>query len=227
MGFIVKNTTFCGLFDLVCPHSCRGCKAIGEVLCDRCKNNIFSAHLDFCPNCQHPTNNGFCSNCGSLPFFAVGPRLQLLGKLIHDYKYHQVRALARPLAELLDLTLPVFAGRVAIVPLPTIRQHIRERGFDHILLLAKKLAKLRGFAICPVLKRATNYVQVGADQETRRLQASDAYEVSGTIDPNITYLLLDDVWTTGASMKSAAKKLQMAGALKIAGAVLAVSRLNH
>ena len=68
---------------------------------------------------------------------------------------------------------------------------------------------------------------MGADKTTRELQASEAYAVSENIDPQTTYLLVDDVWTTGSSMKAATKKLQQAGALKIAGAVLAVSRLNH
>lgn len=227
MSFIVKNTTFCSLIDLVCPHSCRGCGAIGKPLCECCKNDIILAHLDFCPNCQHPLKNFFCENCGLPPIFAVGAREQLLGRLIHDYKYHQVRALSFELADILNQVLPVFDDEVLVVPLPTIRRHIRERGFDHTLLIAKKLARLRGFKVSPILMRAKNYVQVGADHETRKLQAKEAYELTGAVNPNATYLLLDDVWTTGASMKEAIKKLQQAGVLKIAGAVLAVSRLNH
>jgi predicted amidophosphoribosyltransferase len=223
MSFIVKNTTICSLFDMICPHSCRGCGAIGSALCNCCKNNIILKHLDFCPNCQHPTQNGFCADCYLPPLFAVGPRGGLLRRLIHDYKYHQVRSLAMPLAEILNQTLPVFAGEVSIVPLPTIRRHIRERGFDHILLLAKKLAKLRGYNVVPLLSRDKNFIQVGADKETRKLQAAEAYIVTGAVEPDTTYLLIDDVWTTGASMKAALKKLQGAGAFKLAGAVLAVS----
>ena len=97
------------------------------------------------------------------------------------------------------------------------------RGFDHILLLAKKLAKLRGYNVVPLLSRDKNFVQVGADKETRKLQAAEAYIVTGAVEPDTTYLLIDDVWTTGASMKAALKKLQGAGAFKMAGVVLAVS----
>ena len=227
MSFIVKNTTFCGLFDLICPHSCRGCGATGKALCECCKNNIILSQVVFCPNCKGPVKNGYCENCQLPPIFAVGPREHLLGRLVHDYKYHQVRTLSSSLAEILDQTLPVFGEPVTIVPLPTIRRHIRERGFDHILLIAKKLARLRGWKVEPILARANNSVQVGADKEVRKLQAREAYAVTGDVDKNATYLLLDDVWTTGASMKVAIKKLQQAGVLKIAGAVLAVSRLNH
>lgn len=227
MSFIVKNTTFCSLIDLICPHSCRGCGAIGEALCECCKNDIILEHRDFCPNCKGPVSNFCCDNCHLPPIFTVGPRDRLLAAVIHDYKYHQNRALATKLAEILDQTLPVFSEPVTIVPLPTIRRHIRERGFDHMLLLAKKLSKLRGFEVSQILMRAKNTVQVGADQLTRQKQAREAYALSGTVDPSKTYLLLDDVWTTGASMKAALKKLQGAGAFRVFGAVLAVSRIKH
>ena len=40
MPNIVKNTTLPSLLDILAPHSCRGCGRIGNVLCNRCKNNI-------------------------------------------------------------------------------------------------------------------------------------------------------------------------------------------
>ena len=227
MSFIVKNTTFCSLIDLVCPHSCRGCGATGEALCDCCKNDIILNQVDFCPNCKGPVSNHYCAECQLPPMSVVGVREQLLARIIHDYKYRQSRALATKLAEILDQTLPVFADPVTVVPLPTIRRHIRERGFDHMLLLAKKLAKLRGWSVEQILTRAKNTVQVGSDQLTRERQAREAYALSGTVEVDKTYLLLDDVWTTGASMKAALKKLQGAGAFRVFGAVLAVSRIDH
>ena len=52
MGFIVKNTTKCGLLDLVCPHSCRGCGQLGEVLCECCKKDILKHYEWICPICK-------------------------------------------------------------------------------------------------------------------------------------------------------------------------------
>ena len=51
--------------------------------------------------------------------------------------------------------------------------------------------------------------------------------VSGEVSSGAKYLLVDDVWTTGASMKAAVKKLQEAGARKIIVGLLALSRLNE
>ena len=215
MSFIVKNTTLPGLLDLLAPHSCRGCGRIGTPLCNRCKNYIISEHFAFQPDFPK-----------SLPStFVVASRDGLVGTLIHDFKYNSVRALARPLAELLDQTLPTFNTPVIIVPLPTISRHIRERGLDHTYLIAKHLARLRHYQVQKLLVRAKNTTQVGADRKNRVAQAANAYAIRphAQIDPEATYLLLDDVFTTGATIKAAISQLQKHHPRKIAVALLATS----
>lgn len=121
--------------------------------------------------------------------------------------------------ELASLLLRVIEGNYTLVPLPTIRKHIRERGFDHIGLICKKI----GMPVEEVLKRKKNYVQVGANIEQRKMQASDAYEAAN-IDPRANYLLVDDVWTTGSSMMAACEAMSKAGSKNLAIAVIARSR---
>ena len=224
---IVKNTTLIGPLDLLFPHSCRGCGRIGEVLCERCKKYILNRHQDFCPNCKQHQCRGRCSNCPDLPpIYVVSARDEYLGKLIKDYKYHSVRALVLPLAKMLDSILPNNLPKDAcLVPLPTATNHIRSRGFDHTLLLAKKLARLRHLKVQKLLKRSKNTVQVGSDRKKRLSQAKSAYTLNPKIkiDPKKTYILIDDVWTTGASLLSAKKLLEKAGAKKFIIAVLAYS----
>ncbi|MBQ3474256.1 ComF family protein [Candidatus Saccharibacteria bacterium] len=231
MPIIVKNTTILNPLDLLAPHSCRGCGLIGKPLCDRCKKYIITNHKNYCPNCKSKNPTGKCQKCKNLPpIFVVGERSSLIGKLIHDYKYDSTRALALPLAEILNQIFPEIPGNVSIVPLPTISKHIRSRAFDHTLLLAKKLAKFRGknYKVEKILIRSKNTVQVGTNEKTRIAQAASAYELAKNtiLNPETTYLLLDDVWTTGASMKAALKKLRKAGALKTIILILAVNRLN-
>lgn len=159
------------------------------------------------------------------PVTMLGWKNSLIGDLVMEYKYHSLRALGVEFAELLDAALPYFDGTVAIVPLPTISKHIRERGFDHTFYIAKKLAKIRGWKVSRLLRRTSNTVQVGAGSERRITQAFSTYDLSsGRVNPDITYLLLDDVWTTGASIAAATRKLREAGALKISIAVIAVSQ---
>lgn len=221
MPNIVKNTTFPGLFDLLAPHSCRGCGRTGKTLCNCCKKNMIKSFSNF-----HPKIN----TKNLPPTYFIGERSDSLGKLIHDLKYQSVRAATKPLAEILNETLPKYEGDIIIVPLPTISKHIRTRGLDHTFLIAKKFAKLRGknYRVERLLLRNQDTVQVGTSKKTRLKQAASAYKINPktTINPQSTYLLFDDVWTTGASMKAAYKTLSSANIKKINLIILALSTID-
>lgn len=109
---------------------------------------------------------------------------------------------------------------IVVVPLPTIGKHIRQRGFDHTADLAKKIAVRKGWEYEELLGRATNTVQVGASMEKRKEQAERTYYVKRQVESGKMYVLVDDVWTSGASMLAAASVLVEAGAEKMAGVVV-------
>ncbi len=217
----VKNTTLPRLLDLIAPHSCRGCGKLGTTLCECCKKYIVNS-------------NNYNNQPGIKelpPFYTVGNRDGLLAKLIYDYKYNSTRAIGIKLAELINEKLPhKLPPNTYIVPIPTSTKHIRERGFDHILFIAHHLAKINHkLKVKPLLVREKNTVQVGSNKNTRILQADQAFKVKDKtqIDSNATYLLLDDVWTTGASMLAAIKKLRAIGAKHIIIAELSISMLKN
>lgn len=207
MSFDVKITTKNSFLDLFMPYTCRGCGRLGEILCECCKKYNTRAEIV------------------EEWVYAVGKREGALMRVVEDYKYKSIRRTARVLAEMMDEALPEIEEEVVIVPLPTIRKHIRERGFDHTLLLAKKLAKIRKCDYNSLLVRANKTVQVGSDSKTRLEQAKSAYQAVSGIDKSKTYILLDDVWTTGASMRAAKKVLEEAGAKKIYGVVICTGLL--
>ena len=226
MSFIVNNTTIINPLDLIAPHSCRGCGRLGEPLCDCCKINIIKHKQNVCPKCKSKKKSPTCSKCKDLPpIYTLGIREGLLASLIHDYKYNSNRAIAACLADLLDKTLPDFKKGTFLVPLPTATHHIRARALDHMTKVSRTLAKKRRVKSIKLLTRAKNTVQVGSTRESRLTQAKEAYSVNPRIkvDPTATYILLDDVWTTGASLLAATKKLREAGALKVEIIVLAIS----
>ena len=226
MSFIVKNTTKIHFLDLFCPFHCKKCGCLGSPLCECCKKDIIKL------GAKKNRLKGFLDTNWlkeyKLPFqksWACGWRDEVVGQLAQDYKYHATRTIGPILAEILAETIPDIGENVVVVPLPTIMKHVRERGFDHTLKVAQKLVKLRGWECQKILRRVNNTVQVGAAMVERRRQAEEAYEViSKKIDKKQKYLLLDDVWTTGASLCAAEKLLRNKGAKKIYAVVLAVSR---
>lgn len=223
MGKVVKNTIKCGLLDLIAPERCRGCGDMGEVLCERCKNYIKSEYINKCPKCGKVINYR-CDTC-VLPFqmaFVVGKRGTVVGRLSEEFKFFGVRSAAKEIAEVMDMVLPEMDGEVVVVPMPTINKHIRERGVDHTLMIAKELAAIRGWKASRILVRKNNTVQVGADAVTRKKQAKEAFQLNpkANVNPENVYLLLDDVWTTGASMMEAGKIIRDAGGGNLAMVVI-------
>lgn len=152
-----------------------------------------------------------------------GERVGILDKLIKGLKYRSMRVAGRVIGDLVAEVIPCLPGRVIIVPLPTIGKHIRERGLDHTRIIAKRVARKRGFEMRMLLRRKSDFVQVGSSREKRLEQAKQAYFVNKDIDPEAIYILIDDVWTTGASMRAAYDELKSAGADKIILVAVSVS----
>jgi predicted amidophosphoribosyltransferase len=225
MIFDVKNTTTRRLFELFCPHYCLLCGKLGSIVCMECKIYNIEGHADKCLKCG-AMKKEICKTC-RLPYgrgWAVGGRDDGLGMLIDGLKYESTRALAWPMAEMINAVLPCsFESDVVVVPVPTIARHVRARGLDHTWLVAKKLAKIRGWSCKKLVRRITNTVQVGADAERRHVQAKEAYELAGEVNKVTDYLVVDDVCTTGASLEAVCRILRSGGAKNISVVVLAKS----
>lgn len=168
--------------------------------------------------------------------FVGGWRDGVLGCIVEEYKYQSVWALGDVLVEVLEAAVlaqeeefwrRVKAEKVVVVPLPTIGRHVRERGLDHTWRMGRKLAKKRGWKCERVLERVMDTVQVGAKANERREQAKKAYIVREKLDDATIYILLDDVWTTGASMSAALEVMKKAGAKRVMGVVVAVGRARE
>ena len=198
-------------------------------MCDSCKYNITSDRLDACLVCLRPCGaNGICSNC-KVPYdraWFVGLRHDTLQRLVGLYKFERVRSAYKVLGDLIIESLPQLPTDVIVVPVPTVRGHIRERGYDHATLLAKYISGKMGLKLARPLIRATNTKQRQASASKRKVQASEAFVVSGNIDKARPYLLIDDVMTTGATLKYASRALKQAGASQVWVAVIARQTLN-
>ncbi len=148
-----------------------------------------------------------------------GYKNEFLVALIAELKYKSVRALVWPLAEILSTAVPCLDSDVVVVPVPTIARHVQERGLDHSYLIAKKFSGLKGLRCERVVRKVGNAVQVGSDAQTRREQAETAYEVVGRVEGR-RFLVVDDVYTTGASIEAVCRLLRQNGASDVMVAVV-------
>lgn len=216
------------LLATIAPHLCFGCGFEGTALCDSCKYDIGLEQYERCIVCGQLSAQGVCARhrLAYSRAWCVGERRDALERLIDAYKFERVRAAASELAELLHRRLPEFPTNTIVVPVPTVSGHIRQRGYDHALLLARRFARLRGLSTAPLLRRVGNATQHGSSKAERLTQAQRAFQVSSGVDPTATYLVIDDIITTGATLDWATKRLAEAGARQIFVAALAKQPLD-
>lgn len=215
--FDVKSTIVNMILELVSPNRCERCGTPGVVFCDCCKKYLAST------NPGYVVSNGF----GFMEIIIGGVKEGILSDLLKKYKYGCNRELAEVLAATVYERLKSIVdgekkvgGKVVIVPLPTIGRHIRARGFDHIKILVNRLSEIAPME--DLIARKRNSVQVGKGAEERLRQAESAYMLREGVkcDSEIKYVLFDDVWTTGGSMRAAGEVLRRAGATKISAVLL-------
>lgn len=209
----------------VCP-SCLDAPSVllPEYFCQRCRTPFLNAR---------PLNSdGVCGLCAAGltrydAAYAYGDYDGALRDLIHLFKYQRMRALARPLGRLLSRALPrdqVFDG---IVPMPLHWRKLLIRGFNQSHLLAREVARRTGLPLAACLRRKRNArAQAGLSGKQRRANVAGAFFVPA--DRKLTgrrLLLIDDVFTTGATANAAAAVLKRAGAARVS--VLTLARTDR
>jgi ComF family protein len=180
----------------------------------------------FCSSCNAPFQNNFpldangvCALCrsGLLGFdraASFGFYDGALRSLIHLLKYSGMRPLAGRLSGLLDRALPVDDRYDVIVPVPLHWRRRWQRGFNQAELLARDVSRHRRIPILNALRRRkSTTTQAGLTSAGRRHNMAGAFEVrDGAEVRGKRVLLIDDVFTTGATASACAVALKKAGA---------------
>jgi len=144
---------------------------------------------------------------------------------IHQLKYGNLRALAAPLAQLINdylITNPM-PGEV-LVPVPLHRKRLRERGYNQSRLLARELGKLTGLPVvddCLIRQRLAPPQARTATVDERLNNVATAFACGDQRLRDKPVLLIDDVATSGATLDSCAAALKANGATSVWGLVLA------
>jgi len=230
--------------DIFFPKSCLGCKKPGTYLCNNCLNKIEIENEPICFFCQRPIpSSSICLPCQKKYYlnkliWAVSYSNPLIKKIIKIFKYHYVKELYLPLAQLLIKTLSskelFLSEETIITPIPLHQRRLREREFNQSELLAKEVANHYSFLFFNVLSRK-KYTRPQAkikEHKTRKNSLKDVFEISQefieicleskqNLLKDRKIILVDDVTTTGTTLVEAAKTLKKAGAKEVWGLVIA------
>ncbi len=216
------------LINLLAPDYCYMCHKTGDILCANCINDITSEPFGRCVRCLVPTaRSQLCDQCRGVftDAWVVGEREGALQRLVGESKFAANRRGCQVQAELLQAIVPGLPDDAVVVPIPTIARHVRQRGFGHSELIARQFARMRSLPYCPLLERATNTVQHGATRAVRLCQAKQAFRI-GKQPVLERIILIDDVYTTGATLEAAARLLREHGATSVYVAVTSRQMLD-
>lgn len=237
MGNKIKNWFFV-LLSLLFPFECINCKKEGEVLCQDCLSLIPLWANNQCPGCGYFSSllrpGEFCSLCKKSLFLdglIVAGLYQnpLLKKAISLLKYQPfVKELASPLASLIISQIQLSNNNFenfVLTWIPLSPKKKRERGFNQTEEIAKKLNQYLHLPCLALLeKQKATRPQMKLSREQRIKNIRGAFSVlkekEGFIK-NKKILIVDDVYTTGATLNEAGKVLKEKGAKEVWGVVLA------
>lgn len=147
-----------------------------------------------------------------------------MNRAIRRFKYDRDVTLARPLSELLSAAFSNEFDYDAIVPVPLHLSRLRWRGFNQAVLIAAPLARrYRRPLVRSALRRVRDTIpQVGLAEEDRHGNVAGAFRLRpGWQARGMKLLLVDDVYTTGATVRECARILRRAGARQIDVGVVA------
>jgi predicted amidophosphoribosyltransferase len=141
-------------------------------------------------------------------------------RIVHGLKYARRLALARVAAEAMLRALPgeELARAPAVVPVPAGPWRWRWRGFDPAEEIAIAFADEGGMPMQPCLRRSGGRRQVG---RRRRDRLADPPRVWASAPAPDAALLVDDVWTTGATLAACGRALREGGCSRVVALTLA------
>jgi ComF family protein len=194
-------------------------------ICAKCAHQCQQKPLDACPLCGEPynatsTNSHLCSRCIQQPppfiwLKTAGIYNDTIANAIQQFKYHGKTTLATGLAQCMIAQLRAdivdFAPDI-IVPVPLHITRLRERGFNQSLLLARHIGKQLTIPVSAMalqrIRPTSSQAQLNAHQ--RRFNLHGAFAVRQALAPQ-KILLVDDIVTTSATVRSCAKILYRQG----------------
>ena len=225
-------------FDLLFPSFCLNCQREGNYICEDCFSLINISTNQYCPFCRPPKivlDGKTCYACAKTAklaglFCAASYQHFIIKKIISQFKYEPfIKELAKPLAfliiqhfKLLDHPLPFSKDRSGffLIPVPLHKKRLKWRGFNQAEEIASELSAFLKIPLISnvLLKTKETKPQVELTAENRKENIKEVFICQNQDSiKNKKILLVDDVFTTGATMEECASLLRQAGAKEVWG----------
>jgi len=221
------------LIDLFFPKFCLGCGYIGVYVCSSCFKKLELIKQDTCFYCKKPSLFGLTHpNCskthnidGLLTIYHYNP---LLKKIIKNIKYRLAVQVWQEFYKIIEPQVILKLGfykrlsqDFVIQPIPLSKIKYNERGFNQASLISTFFQKFLHYPIVNLLirKKETSAQARIKNKRGRYLNIRDAFAIQperrGLIYQTPNIILIDDVVTSGSTIKEAVKILKEAGAKKV------------
>lgn len=232
------------LLAFLFPRRCVSCGKIGKYLCRPCGKMVQTIKLQVCPVCERPAIGGLthpgCQTRYSLDglssfFIYDGP----MKKAIKQLKYQFVTDLAEELIDLMPqnrVALYKWRREAILTPVPLHFWRQNWRGFNQAEVLGKMISDKLGIKFIPdlLLRKKYTQPQVELKGEERKENILNAFRLnpryisvnqraadSILVSEHHRLIIFDDVWTTGATLRTCGRVLKEAGAKEVWGLTLA------
>jgi len=234
------------LEQLLLPAECALCHALlGErdaphLTCAVCRQRFRAVRPPWCERCGQPEPHfGPCRLCADWPAALRTARSAVwlvdgAQHAVHALKYGGLPRIADDLALAIVSLRPRSDATAALVPIPLAPQRLRTRGYNQSEVLARALARKWRIPVLPELLVRTRETptQTALTPGTRLANVAGAFDVpraafdvrrrrlqldAARPTPHVQFVLVDDVFTTGATLAEAARALEQAGAQSIHG----------
>jgi len=225
--------------QLLLPTECLLCHALlgdreaHRIVCAICRQRWRAVRPPWCARCGQPAPHfGACRLCAGWPAALVSVRSAVwlaegAQQAVHALKYGGLPRIADDLVRAMPPLRPGVDGPAALVPIPLATRRLRQRGYNQSEVLARALGREWRIPVIPhvLVRTRETPTQTTLTPETRLANVRAAFAVANVqcsvINDHWTLIIVDDVFTTGATLAEAARALESAGATLIHGVTFA------
>ena len=220
---------FSQLVDLIFPPRCVICKNINQkTICDDCLRKVVYLKSPICRICGKPRDKYFvgdmCEDCkrGNVPFIVARSVVLYDGVMkdaIHKFKFCGKKGLSGALGRILVSYLAtgdIPIGEIdLIIPVPLSSKRERQRGYNQSRLLVEEISRVYSKKIddTSLVKAKDVAPQFELSRKERLTNVKGAFSSAPLTGMNV--LLIDDIYTTGATVREASKALKASGAKNV------------